>query len=191
MGVDIEQTAGSTCLPIEVHIDELEMKIASHNVQSLKNTKGTDQKTALTKTLLQQYAKKKFIMVGQQEARIPKGKKKIDGWLQISTGPDKSYNYGNVLWVNLEQPYAVVDGKKLYFTPKNFSLAHAHCRVLVVDVSAPGLRMRCIVAHLPTAKASETEYQAIIDKVQQGARSNWHPARDLCQASSLRTTTTG
>ena len=51
--------------------------------------------------------------------------------------------------------------------PRNFSVAVAKPRLLVVDVSAPGFEARLINLHFPTAKASKEAKSEMVDLMQE------------------------
>lgn len=76
-------------------IARMSLHLATHNVTSLRDSRTKGNKQAILDALLLQYSKAAFHFVGQQESRLPKAKKKRGAnWLQISSGPDPSANFG-------------------------------------------------------------------------------------------------
>ena len=91
-----------------------------------------------------------FLFVGLQETRLPaSGTLPDKDFWMISESADAAGQGGCALWINKSVPYASDSTGPLYIRSEHLTVCASSCRHIVVQVTAPRLRLLVLVAHAP------------------------------------------
>ena len=147
-------------LPLKQSTIKFTLSLASANVQSLLSK--TDHGMGHAGKI--QYAREQFKahglqILGIQEARTPQLCGTQDEVLRISSGHQKGH-YGVELWIDLDRPYAYVDGRSVHFAKHHFTVLHAEPRLLIVRAHADYLHAVFVVAHAPHSGYTRADREA-------------------------------
>ena len=130
------------------------LSLATGNVQSLGlGTQGFSGKLHYLRT---QFADFNLNFIGLQETRSPEGSAHAHGILRLSSGHDRG-QAGVELWCNLQQPFATIKKKDIFFQRKHFLVTHRDHRRLLVRIQHPLWEAWILVAYAPHSGYSDRD----------------------------------
>lgn len=136
------------------------LSLATANVQSLLSTAAHGAGHAgKVQYLREQFKAHGLQILGIQEARTPQSCGTQDQVLRISSGHHRG-QYGVELWVDLERPYAHVDGRPVYFDKQHFVVLHAEPQILIVRAHTKYFEAGFVVAHAPHSGHARADREA-------------------------------
>lgn len=137
---------GATQEPPVIKQVKFQLSIATANVQSLGMP---DQGFAGKLDYLRaQFVDMNLNLLGLQESRSAEGVSVKQGVFRLCSGHSKG-RWGVELWVNLQQPFAYIKKKALFFRAQDFHVAHRDPRHLLVHIHHMHFTSWCLVAHAP------------------------------------------
>ena len=125
---------------------DLHISIASGNVQSLY--RGPDGHEGKVAYLRKQMIELHLLFLGLQETRSEAGLGQADSVLRFSSGA-QGHHYGVELWVNTNQPFAILDKKPIFLCKRDFVVVHADPCLLIVHLVHEHFAAWLVVAHGP------------------------------------------
>lgn len=100
------------------------------------------------------FEKTKSHFIGLQEPRLAEHSKRKGNFLSYASNAVDG-NLGCSLLANTKVPYGTIEGRDLYFQKRHMTVSKKTPRILAVDIAAPYYTARHVVAHAPTAGATE------------------------------------
>lgn len=148
------------CKPPKQRTIKYTLSLATANVQSLlSRAEHGSGYAGKTQYLREQFKAHGLQVLGIQEARTPQLCGTQDQVLRIISGHQKG-QYGVELWIDLERPYAYVDGRPTFFAKHHFVVLHAEPRLLIVRAQAEHLAATFVVAHAPHSGYTRADREA-------------------------------
>ena len=107
---------------------------------------------AKMEVLKQQFIDKGMVLIGLQETRLRETATLPDGqFFMYNSSADDQGHHGVALWASKVAPYGYHQDKPLFFEPRHFTVVECSPRLLiVVQITAPFLRLTAVVAHAPS-----------------------------------------